>query len=116
MVAMIMRVDEIFDRLVRNCRYRGLDLVMQRRVLAVDHDDPVFRHRDGDISALAFEHIDVVAEIGGLDLDLGEVRRRRCGGRLLLRDGGPGKPHQGGDNGHSSPKHRSLPCAHFPLF
>ena len=111
MVAMKMRVDEIFDRLVRNRRNRGLDLVMQRRELAVDHDDPVFRHRHGDVSALAFEHIDVVAEIGGLDLDLGEIRRRRCGRRLLLRDGGPGQQHHGGDNSHSGPKHRNLPCA-----
>ena len=42
---------------------------------------PSLRHRHGDVPALAFEHVDVVAEVGGLDLDLGEIDRRRCGGR-----------------------------------
>ena len=68
-VAVEMRVDEIFDRFVRDRFDGGLDLVVQRRVLAVHHDDAVFPYRHGDISALAFEHVDVVAEVGGLDLD-----------------------------------------------
>jgi hypothetical protein len=76
-VAVKARIDEIFDRLLRDGFDRGLDLVMQRRVLAVHHDDPVFRHRHGDISALALQHVAVVAESGGLDLDLGEIHRRR---------------------------------------
>jgi hypothetical protein len=41
-----------------------------RRVLAVDHDDAVSRGRDRDVAALALQHGDAVAEIGGLDLDL----------------------------------------------
>ena len=69
-VAMIMRVDEIFDRLFRDRFDGGLDLVVQRRELAVDHDDAVFRHGHRDISTLAFEHVAVAAEVGGLDLDL----------------------------------------------
>ena len=92
---------------------RRLDLVVQRREFAVHHDDAVLGHGDGDIAALAFEHVHVVAEIGGLDLDLGEIGRRGCGGRRLLRDGGPRQQQGGCDNSHSGPKHKTLPC---PLF
>ena len=33
-------------------------------------DDAVLRHRHRDVPTLAFEHVDIVAEVGGLDLDL----------------------------------------------
>ena len=46
---------------------------MERRELAVHHDDAVSAHRDRDVAALAFEHIGLVAEVSGLDLDLGEI-------------------------------------------
>jgi len=87
-VAMIVRVDEIFDRQVRDNSNGGLDLVMQRRELAVHHDDPFFRHRHGMLPP-GFEHVAVVAEVAGLDLDLGKIRRRRCRGRRGLRQAGP---------------------------
>src|SRR5258708_29907083 len=95
MVAVKMRVDEIFDRLVRDRGDRGLDLVMQRREFAVYHDDAVLPDGDGDVPALALEHIDVVAEIGGLDVYLGEIGGRGWGGRLLLRAGGAGQQESG---------------------
>jgi hypothetical protein len=98
MVAVEMRVDEIFDRQVRNRRNCRLDLVVQRGVFAVHHDDRVLADRDRDVSALAFEHIDVVAEIGGLDFDLGEIRGRRRG-RRLLRDSGACQHQRGCDEG-----------------
>ena len=69
---------------------------MQRRELAVDHDDAVFCQCDRDVPALALEHVDVVAEVGGLDLDLGEIDWRR--GRrwcLLLRNRNSGEQHRG---------------------
>ena len=86
-VAVIMRVDQIFDRQVGDGGDRRLDLVVQRRVLAVDHDDARLGDGDRDVSTLALQHVDVVAEVGGLDLDLGEIGRRRRGrgGWLLLR-------------------------------
>ncbi len=114
-VAVKMGVDEIFDRLVRDRRDRGLDLVMQRREFAVDHDDAVFCNGDRDIAALAFQHIDVVAEIGGLDLDLGKIRRRGSRGRrLLLRAGGARKPQGGCRCRHCNPKHQNLPQEPMP--
>ena len=73
MVAMEMRVDEIADRLLRNGCDRRLDLVMQRRELAVDHDDAVVAHRGGDVAAHSFDHVGPVPEVGGLHLDLGIV-------------------------------------------
>jgi hypothetical protein len=86
-----MRVDEVFDRLLRDGFDRGLDLVVQRRVLAVHHDDPVFRHRDRDISALALQHVAVIAESRRLDFDFGEIHRMRwSSGRLLLCEDGSG--------------------------
>jgi hypothetical protein len=42
---------------------------MQRRVFAVHHDDSILGHRNGDVPALALEHMDVLAEIGDLDYD-----------------------------------------------
>ena len=62
----------------------GLDLVVERRELAVHHDDAVGADRDRDVAALALEHIGLVAEVGGLDLDLGEID-------VLLRDCGSGE-------------------------
>src|ERR1700688_1121613 len=88
---------------------------MQRREFAIHHDDPVFRHRHGDVSALAFEHIDGAAEIGGLDLDFGEIRRRRwCG--WLLRDSDPGQQQGGCDRHYSYPKHENLRWRPFTDF
>src|SRR5262249_17124980 len=52
---------------------------VQRRELAVHHDDAVAANGDRDVAALAFEHVGLVAKVGGLDLDLGEI------GRLRLR-------------------------------
>jgi hypothetical protein len=67
---------------------RRLDLVVKRRELGVHHDDAVGAHRDGDVSTLALQHIGVVPQVGGLDLDLGEID-------VLLRGGGSGKQNGG---------------------
>ena len=69
---------------------------------------PSFDDRHGDIAALAFEHVDVVAEIGGLDLDLREIRRRRRG-RRRLREHPAGQRQHGGDNGHFHLVHSNSP-------
>jgi hypothetical protein len=111
MVAVEMRVDEISDRLFRDRFNGGLDPVMQRRVLAVDHDDTVLGHRHRDIAALALEHVDVVAEIGGPDFDFRKIRRRRCG-RRLLRECRRG-PRENCGGGQSHPVHASPPRFDF---
>jgi hypothetical protein len=59
---------------------------VERRELAVHHDDAVAADRDRDIAALALEHVSLVAQVGGLDLDLGEID-------ALLRDCGSGEQH-----------------------
>src|SRR5262249_38850477 len=83
-VAVEMRVDQVFDGQGRDRRDRRLDLGGERRELAVDHDDAVGADGDGDGAALAFQPVGFVAEIGGLDLDLVPVDRR------LLRARSPG--------------------------
>ena len=77
MIAMEMGDDEVADRLAGQRRDGGLDLAVQRRELAVHHDDAVIGDRDGDVAALAFEHIGLVAEIPGFDHDRIKIRRRR---------------------------------------
>jgi hypothetical protein len=84
-------VDEILDGERRDRRDRGLDLGGERRELAIHHDDAVGADGDGDVAALAFEHIGVVAEIRGLDLDLLPVDQRRR--RRLLRMRGVREQH-----------------------
>ena len=74
-VAVEVRVDHVLDRQRRDCLDRGLDLVVQRRELAVHHDDAVGADRDGDVAALALQPIGLVAEVGCLDLDLVPVDR-----------------------------------------
>ena len=71
---------------------------------------PSFDDRHGDVAALAFEHVDLVAEIGGLDLDLREIRRRRRGGRGL-REHPAGQRQQAGDNGYFHLVHINSPRA-----
>ena len=85
-VAMIVRVDQVFDRERRYRLDRRSDLVGQRRELPIHLDDAVGADRNGDVAALAFQHVGLVAEVSRLDLDLVPVdqrRRRRRGGRLL---------------------------------
>src|SRR6185312_97431 len=66
-----------------------LDLVVQRRELAIDDDDAVLADRGGNVAAFALDPIDAVTEIGDFHLRLGEIRS-------LLRAGGAGKRHQTG--------------------
>jgi hypothetical protein len=86
MIAMVVGVDQVFDRRRRKRLDGGLDLVGERRELAVDHDDGVGADRDRDVAALPHQHVGLVAKVDGLDLDLVPVdqRRRRWRGRRLL--------------------------------
>jgi len=48
--------------------------------LIVHDDDAIFADRSGDVSSLAFQHVDVAGNLRRFDLNLGPVR-------LLLRHG-----------------------------
>src|SRR5256885_11258674 len=68
---------------------------------------------------LALEHVDVVAEVGGLDLDLGEIDRpgRRGRGRgLLLRECATGQQEGYGKRSTSNPSHRKFSPKPLPMF
>jgi hypothetical protein len=88
-IAVIMRIDEIFHRLIGDGGNRRLQLVVHGRELGIDHDDPIAAHGHRDIAARAFEHIGVVAEVRRFHLNLREIlllrrldaRRRQCGYR-----------------------------------
>src|SRR3977135_562404 len=74
-VAMEMRVDQIFDRLAARHFVDGrFDFVLQRRELAIHLDDAVIADCSHDVAALAFQHIGVVAERRDLHLDLRKIR------------------------------------------
>jgi hypothetical protein len=67
LLAVEMGVDEITDGLARQRRDGGLDLVVERRKLAVHHDDAVVPHCEHDVAAAAaYEHVGHVAEISVL--------------------------------------------------
>jgi hypothetical protein len=87
-IAMEVRVHQVFDRQRGDRLDRRLDLVGQRRELAVDHDDAVGADRDRDVPPLPGQHVGVVAEIGRLDLDLVPVDERRRRRSRRLRVGG----------------------------
>src|SRR4029079_1240577 len=59
-VAMIVRVDHVLDGQRRDRLDGGLDLVRQRRELAIDHEDALVTDGDGDISALPRQHVSPV--------------------------------------------------------
>jgi len=86
-------VDEVFDLEMRDRRDRSPDPVMERRTAAVDHDEAVLCGGDGDvsdISALAFQHVDAIGKLDGLDA----VRRQIDGGlQLWLGVGGRSPQH-----------------------
>jgi len=72
-IAVIMRVDQVLDRLIADFRNRRFQLVVHRRELRIHHDDAVRADGDRDVAACALEHVGVLAEIGRLHFDLGKV-------------------------------------------
>ena len=73
-ISVIVRVDKVADRFFRERGDRSLDLVMERRELAVDHDDSVRANRGCDVAPCTLDHIGLPPKIGCLHLHLGEVR------------------------------------------
>ena len=51
-IAMIVSADHVFDRQRRDFCDGGFDLVVERRKLAVHHDDAIGAYRDGDVAAM----------------------------------------------------------------
>jgi hypothetical protein len=74
-VAVMMRVEDVADRLIGDALHLGDDL----RIIALEfvvHQDHAFGRRvDGDVAAVAHDHVQVV----------GNFLDRQVGGRLLLR-------------------------------
>ena len=92
MVTVIVGVDHKTHGLVRDPDVfeRRLNFLGQRRELVVNQHDAVFAHRGGDISARAFQHVDVSGNFGDLNLDFGKI--------LLLRR--HRSAHEEGRRGH----------------
>jgi hypothetical protein len=70
MVAVIVSIHQKAHRLWRDRGDRCLQLVVQRRELAVDHDHAIIANRDGAVAAKSFQHVGAVAQIGGFHLNL----------------------------------------------
>jgi len=109
-IAVEMRVDEILHGQRRDRLDSCFNFLGQRRELPIHHDDAVAANRNGDVPACAFEHVGVVAEIGGFDLDLRPVDQRRHRHRRLhggLRERGSGD--HGCHSGECESQHSLLP-------
>jgi hypothetical protein len=65
--------DQILHRQRGNGSDRRLDLLVERRELAVDDDDAVGADRNGDVAARALQPVGVLAKLNGLDADLGKI-------------------------------------------
>ena len=78
-VEMPVGVEQKAHRLVRNRLDRGQYARRQRRKLVVDQEHAVLADRYTDVAAFAFEHVDVLRQLGGLDLHLVEAVRLGSG-------------------------------------
>ena len=67
-------IDQKADRLIRDLMNRRHNLLAQRRKLAVHHENAVRPNQDADGAALPLERIEIIGQLGGLDLDLAEIR------------------------------------------
>ena len=72
-IAVHVRVDDVADRRVADRADGGEDLRAERRELRVDDHDAFGADVDGRVAAGADEHVDVVAHLDGVDLDVVEV-------------------------------------------
>src|SRR5262245_11715171 len=79
MIAMDVRVDEEPDAAVRYLFDRRDDLVRERGELTVNEEDSVGPDECANRSSLTLERVEVIGELGGLDLDLAEIGLRGSG-------------------------------------
>jgi hypothetical protein len=102
-VAVPVRIEDELHRLGRDLRDRRGDLVAERRVLVVDHENRVHPGRDADVAAGAGQHVHGVGKLRRSHLDLGEIglRRRRKG-----REGGQDGDARANRMGHVTPPFR----------
>ncbi len=75
-VAVHVGVHHEADRFVGNLVDGRGDLLRERRELRVHHEDSFRPDEHADGAALAFERVEIVADLGGLDLHFAEVRLR----------------------------------------
>jgi hypothetical protein len=69
MVAVIVSIHQKPHRLLRDRGDRCLQLVVQRRELAIDHDDAIVANGDGAVAAKSNQHVGAVAQIGCFHLN-----------------------------------------------
>ena len=82
-IAVHVGVHQEANRLVGNLMDGRGDLLRQRRELRVHHEDSIRPDQHADSAALAFERVEIVADLGGLDFHFAEI-----GLRSLRIDGG----------------------------
>src|ERR1051326_9097818 len=75
-IAMPMCIQDKLQFLVGNPFERGPDLIGERRKLIVNNQKSVITNRHADISARAFEHVDVAGNFCCLHLNFGKVSLR----------------------------------------
>src|SRR4029453_7263339 len=78
---MDVSVDEEPDAAVGYLLDRRDDLVRERSELTINEEDAVGSGERPNLSSLARERVEVIGELGGLDLDLAEIGLRGSGCR-----------------------------------
>ena len=81
MVAVDVRIDDVFDWLVTHAPHGSRDLVEELRIGIVDQEYSLGARQHEQVAARAIHLVKATPQIGRLDLDLREVDR------LLGRDG-----------------------------
>ena len=69
-----VRVDQKSDGAIRDLLDGRGDFLAQGRELSVHHEDAVRPREHANRSALTLERVKIVGQLGGLDLDLAEIR------------------------------------------
>jgi hypothetical protein len=70
MVAVVVSIHQKAYRLLRDRGDRCLQLVVQRRELAIDHDHAIVANGDGAVAAKSNQHVGAITKIGGFHLNL----------------------------------------------
>src|SRR5215470_7053211 len=72
-VAVKVRVDDESNGLVGDAFEGGLDFFGQGRILIIDHHDTVLADGSADVSACAFQHVNIPGNLRDFNFDLAEV-------------------------------------------
>jgi hypothetical protein len=72
-VLVVVGIDDEADGLVGDALECGLNLVGERGILVVNHDDAIVTYRSPDVAACALQHVYVAGDFNDLDLDFAEI-------------------------------------------